>query len=103
MLDIVNKNAVEQAERAKLAAQGLEYVVDNSQLKASSPGLLFRNSKEMSDVCPIQGAFWGSTVKGLDEGDGWIKVGQLYLPMKTRGCQVLTLKKAEQDLSTPEY
>ena len=35
-------------------------------------------------------AEWGSCVSGVDEGDGWFKVGELYLPTELNGVSVLT-------------
>jgi len=37
---------------------------------------------------------WGTTVAGVDQGDGWLKVGDQYLPMSINGTQVLTRKAA---------
>ena len=34
-------------------------------------------------------ATWGSTVAGFDDGDGWVKVGEKYLPTTVCGKQVL--------------
>ena len=33
-------------------------------------------------------ATWGSTVAGFDDGDGWVKVGEKYLPTTFCGKQV---------------
>lgn len=44
-------------------------------------------------------AVWGSTIQGIDEGDGWVKVerkdrsgNQLFLPESVRGNRVLVLQ-----------
>merc|ERR1712147_262618 len=34
-------------------------------------------------------ASWGSTVHGVSEGDGWLKVGNWYLPMEVDGHETL--------------
>lgn len=69
-----------------------QYLIDNSMLQAEGhSGVQYRLSKNMQDK--IQGAkpaLWGEVVLGLDEGDGWLKVGQHYLPMAVKGVPVLT-------------
>jgi len=70
------------------------YLIDNSLLKIQkSPGVAFRHSKTESDkVMTGPGpAKWGDTVEGTDEGDGWLKVGHLYLPMLHQGVPIIKL------------
>jgi len=67
-----------------------KYRVDNSKLMASSEGLQFRGSKRWEDRADAQ-VQWGETVMGVDEGDGWLKVGNLYLPFIANNCPVLVL------------
>lgn len=81
--------------RARASAYGaelVEYLVDNSQLQAQTHGLGFRRSKEMHDLDDGQDhlAHWGSSVRGQDEGNGWLRVGHRYLPMVLHGAQVLS-------------
>mmetsp|Transcript_88190 Transcript_88190/g.175130 ORF Transcript_88190/g.175130 Transcript_88190/m.175130 type:complete len:355 (+) Transcript_88190:107-1171(+) len=70
-----------------------DYIVDNSILKADSPGLGYFFSKNLDDPA---GMFmyksWGTTVTGVDEGDGWLQVGDRYLPLTFNGIRVLTPK-----------
>merc|ERR550514_1602317 len=53
------------------------YRVDNSQLKADAASLAFRRTKRLDDQIPqvAGGARFGTTVRGSDDGDGWLKVG----------------------------
>jgi len=70
-----------------------EYIVDNRGLFEGTHRLAFRKSKNEDD-CEmwIEGPAWGTKVMGTDEGDGWVKVGDLFLPTTLGGVQVLTPK-----------
>ena len=82
------------------------FLLDNSVLKADAPGLVCRFSKNFSDRSG-ENLRWGSTVKGIDEGDGWVKVlrgsdgwvsgfpGSRYLPLQIDSVPVLKLLPAE--------
>jgi len=50
------------------------YRVDPTEFKPDSLALGYRNSKQLDDLDPRPGVFWGSAVQGVDEGDGWVKV-----------------------------
>lgn len=65
------------------------YLVDNSRLGAETRGLQFRLSKRPDDR-DGSAAVWGSTVEGREEGGGWLRVGDRYLPMEVDGVPVLT-------------
>merc|ERR1719444_203428 len=68
--------------------RGATYVLDNSELKSTSAGLGYRASKSLEgDAHNI--AKWGSTVVGIDQHDGWLKVGLRYLPMEMSGCRTM--------------
>jgi len=71
-----------------------EYYVDNRKLSFRTPGLGFRRSKDLNDKDPSNLANWGSLVRGVNEGDGWLKVMKSgavrYLPFQTDGITVLT-------------
>jgi len=71
-----------------------EYLVDNSQLRTNMAGLAYRFSKRLEDTDPREvpagGPPFGSTVTGVDLGDGWLKVGDRFLPMEIHGSRVLT-------------
>lgn len=67
-----------------------QYRVDNSILQARTHGLGYRFSKRGEDIDKTSTAPWGTTVVGIDQGDGWLQVGEKYLPMKSCGKPVLT-------------
>eukprot|EP00411_Alexandrium_monilatum_P126434 CAMPEP_0175633674 /NCGR_PEP_ID=MMETSP0097-20121207/773_1 /TAXON_ID=311494 /ORGANISM="Alexandrium monilatum, Strain CCMP3105" /LENGTH=317 /DNA_ID=CAMNT_0016939239 /DNA_START=95 /DNA_END=1048 /DNA_ORIENTATION=+ len=48
----------------------------------------------MNDLDKTTTATWGTCVLGVDEGDGWLRVGTKYLPMECSGKCVLTPKVA---------
>jgi len=80
-----------RAERSDCA-----YFVDNSTLQADSPGLEYCRSRCLDDPeVPPRFAHWGTTVQGMDQGDGWLRVGSRgeagrhYLPMALQGVSVL--------------
>eukprot|EP00439_Symbiodinium_sp_Y106_P075744 s572_g15.t1 len=63
-----------------------EYVVDNSDLQADAPGVAFRFSRQLNDrddVRPV--AQWGC----IDTGDGWVQIGDRFLPQEVGGKKVL--------------
>lgn len=72
------------------------YLVDNRFLSSTSLGLAYRRSKHFEDVVGMGvgtgpcTAAWGSTVLGINEGDGWLRVGSMFLPMEANGVPVLT-------------
>lgn len=66
------------------------YLVDNSFLRAETSGLAFRFSKRVDDVdLETPAPTWGSEIDGVDCGDGWLKVGDMYLPMALHGMCVV--------------
>lgn len=78
---------------AKLSSTGMTFRVHtDGPLMASTVGLTWRLSKHLGDRdktrTPVP---WGSTVVGIDEGDGWVKVGGRYLPTSVRGAQTLSI------------
>lgn len=62
------------------------YVVSNVNLKSSAPGITYRSSGGLS-VSKVQ--LFGSVVVGTEQGDGWLKVGDRYLPMEVDGRKVI--------------
>jgi len=65
-------------------------MVDNSLYESPSYGIIYRLSKDNEDKDAEQLAEWGTCVSGVDEGDGWFRVGSLYLPVELGGVRVLT-------------
>lgn len=76
--------------RKRLAAQESDWHVDNGELQRNSFGLAYRNSKNLNDKQKTSYAPFDSLVVGSDEGDGWLKVSQGYLPMKVDDKTVLS-------------
>merc|ERR1719215_1132771 len=66
-----------------------EWITDNSKLGAETNGIRYRKSKSLQDVHPEKVVEWNSKVRGVDEGDGWLRVDDLYLPLTSSGVPVL--------------
>lgn len=87
--------------RTKAKPKVTRYLVDNSLRKADSMGCAYRNSMTFADFAQ-QGAPWGSEVMGIDQGNGWIRVGTFFLPMTSDGVQILVpLDEAEHEEEVP--
>jgi len=71
------------------ATNGTRYLVDNSKLQANTRGLSYRLSKNNKDRDPRTVAMWDSQVRGIDQGDGWLKVGDCFLPLMLKDVPVL--------------
>eukprot|EP00929_Paragymnodinium_shiwhaense_P081120 TRINITY_DN42385_c0_g1_i1.p1 TRINITY_DN42385_c0_g1~~TRINITY_DN42385_c0_g1_i1.p1 ORF type:complete len:475 (+),score=108.79 TRINITY_DN42385_c0_g1_i1:147-1571(+) len=70
----------------------VDYAVDNSTCRAAEPGVAYCSSKDLSDRSSSAGdpeARFGSTVQGVDEGDGWLRVVDRYLPTHLNGKRVI--------------
>jgi len=76
-------------------AKPKDYMVDNRQLKAKTSGLSYCCSKQPGDAVAGATALWGTTVSGIDEGDGWLAVTRRgcdrFLPFTLGGVPVLSL------------
>eukprot|EP00929_Paragymnodinium_shiwhaense_P036103 TRINITY_DN19398_c0_g1_i1.p1 TRINITY_DN19398_c0_g1~~TRINITY_DN19398_c0_g1_i1.p1 ORF type:complete len:499 (+),score=138.73 TRINITY_DN19398_c0_g1_i1:96-1592(+) len=81
---------VEEAVGMQNEEKGI-YLVDNTWLKANTERVAYRVSKRLDDY-DTTGAAWGSTVTGVDEGDGWLRIGERYLPMRLQDHPVLTFQ-----------
>lgn len=83
--------ALREQETRKKSGPVREYLVDTCDLKADTVGLALRRSKSVLDreweVC---GPLWGSTIAGVDHGDGWVQVNQHFLPIELDDMVVLT-------------
>jgi len=86
--------AVEGSAAPPATVAPFKFLIDNSVLQVkSSPGIAFRNSKCDSDKVKTGEpgpAKWGDILEGIDEGDGWLKVGEVYLPMEYKGVPIVT-------------
>mmetsp|Transcript_46646 Transcript_46646/g.123189 ORF Transcript_46646/g.123189 Transcript_46646/m.123189 type:complete len:322 (-) Transcript_46646:12-977(-) len=84
------------AQRTARAEEWLEgrlstkFVVDNSHLRALTVGMAWRLTT-CAKNCDrsIDGPYWGTTVSGVDLGDGWVRCGPRYLPKFLEGEPVL--------------
>lgn len=79
------------------------FVLDCSLLDAKMqkrPGVAFRQSKDATDKVKGNIAKWGEVVKGIDQGDGWLKVGDLYLPMQHQGIDLLKRSTGAEEATT---
>mmetsp|Transcript_107777 Transcript_107777/g.286919 ORF Transcript_107777/g.286919 Transcript_107777/m.286919 type:complete len:651 (-) Transcript_107777:132-2084(-) len=70
-------------------SSGVRFLVDNSILNAKTRGLSFRFSKNSQDKDERAVALWGSEVVGVDQRDGWLKVGDCFLPMMLKDVPTL--------------
>merc|ERR1719433_706869 len=74
-----------------IAPTAKKFLVDNSHLHHKGPGLLWRSGKELSStLSKDQYVAWGTMVDGFDAGDGWVRVGNRFLPKEIRGVAVIT-------------
>lgn len=56
------------------SARGSAYLVDDGERLVGTDGLAYRFTKRLGDRDPDRSVAWGSTVQGVDERDGWIRV-----------------------------
>lgn len=79
------------AAAAATTGEEQEYLVDNSLFQANTKGCAMRERKH-TNAKVVGGCPWGSTVRGVSEGGGWIKVGHgKFMPLELDGVRVLTL------------
>lgn len=72
------------------ASEPQEFLIENRNLSANTIGLAYRFSKDPEDRDrEVPGPSWGSTVRGIDCGDGWLQVGARFLPMQLHGRSVV--------------
>lgn len=90
-----------QAVQAVVVAQLAQaYLVDNSAVKGAVPhGLGYRNSTNVQDIDWGECAPWGSIVHGVDQKDGWVRVGNRFLPMQLYGVTVLKLLESQEEVN----
>jgi len=82
--------------------QGMNrYVVSNNVLQSSAPGIAYRYSKSMDQDSHKIAAF-GSILVGTEQVGGFLKVGNMYLPMKEMGKTVIFLQGKEPPAGTSE-
>jgi len=68
----------------------VDYVVTRDYIQTDAPGLAYRASMDLEDREPYNSlSLWGAVVRGTPSGMNWLKVGELYLPMRISGHPVL--------------
>lgn len=73
------------------------YLVFNEDLANRTSGLAFRLCKRRKHKDNlVKGPRWGTTVRGVDHGDGWLRVGERFLPMALHGKQVVFEQEEEE-------
>ncbi len=68
-----------------------DFIVDNSELQTSTKGMRHRRTRRLDDLHPHGHSFWGSIVKGVNLGDGWVRLSStgLFLPTHLKGVPVV--------------
>lgn len=70
-------------EAGTVSSENEPYSVCRPSASTTAPGIAYRKSKDFNDkVHGDRIAFYGSSVQGVDEGDGWVRIGNFYLPMQ---------------------
>jgi hypothetical protein len=98
---------LDAAELEMLGGYGDPYIVDNSNLKSNTrlnpktakklyegDGLVFREEKVL-DAKTNKVAPWGAVVCGTKDKDGWLKVGEYFLPLTMYSVPVMTPQAAK--------
>mmetsp|Transcript_71649 Transcript_71649/g.213839 ORF Transcript_71649/g.213839 Transcript_71649/m.213839 type:complete len:226 (-) Transcript_71649:72-749(-) len=71
-----------------------EYLVSKGSFPTDTPGLGYRASKvfedKLGDDVYVE---WGSKVRGIPTGDGWLEVDGKFLPMQMEGFPVVHLQE----------
>lgn len=78
------------------------YRVDRGKLESavSNAGLALCRSKNIKDTgLKKQWIPWGSTILGTATNDGWVQLGNRYLPMEIGGQPVVVEKVVQTDLT----
>jgi len=75
---------------ADVRAQEAVFVLDNSQLRATTAGVQHRRSKRLQDAV-AERTRWGDKVLGMDCGDGWVRIAPSghFLPIFVDKVRVL--------------
>jgi len=92
-------NVPTQMLRRPISPGMSDYYVDNSWLNHKGVGVKYRHSKNMHNKS-AEYAPWASLVVGRDEGDGWLRVADGFLPMEVNGAPVL-IKRERLGKPTP--
>ena len=83
----------------------VEFLVDadDEVTLGKAPGLAYRVTKRLYDRNDDRELVrWGTTVRGVDRGDGWLRVGDHYLPMSVNGVAVVHPRKPLAEIAAEE-
>jgi len=91
------KFALRCANRNSSTTTGALYLVDKqgAQLPGKGIGYYFSKRSQDRDIRTL--AHWGTVVRGVDHGDGWLEVGECFLPMQLEEKPVLKLIERPAD------
>jgi len=78
------------------------FMVDNANLQAATNGMGYRFRKITWDRDIKTIARWGSMVEGVDHGDGWVQVGDCFLPTTVQDKPVLKLQQTRSKLAVAD-
>jgi len=71
-----------------IVSEAQHFLVKKGDLPSATQGVRYRKSKfdyDRDDAVEP----WGSVVAGFDEGDGWVRVHDRFLPFSIQGQSVL--------------
>mmetsp|Transcript_27948 Transcript_27948/g.80553 ORF Transcript_27948/g.80553 Transcript_27948/m.80553 type:complete len:219 (+) Transcript_27948:83-739(+) len=83
------------APASELQVGASTFLVDNRHLQARTNGVGYRFTKRLSDRDLTAVAHWGANVQGQDEGDGWVRIGDCFLPKMLNGHPVLNSSRGD--------
>lgn len=71
-------------------AASTKFLVHNTDSKLKGRGVLYRTAMTLNSTAgQDRYEAWGATVEAIDKRGAWVKVGDLYLPKRLNGVQVL--------------
>jgi len=100
--------AVVSGTRVLTEVMERSFLVDNSLLQDPTKGLGYRTMKDMNQKVQDDPSIvpWGKIVRGIDEGDGWLRVESYgetrFLPMMVRSMRVITEVSEEAQRATEQ-
>lgn len=97
-LPVILPGSSEKASAVFLPGVEGEYLVDNRSYRATTIGLCYRFNKDLNSRNADRIEPWGSMVSGIADDEGWLRIGDQYLPMMLDGLPVLTLMQAAEEM-----
>jgi len=92
------QSAAQLASAPSIEEGEADFIADCSLAGLSTRGIQHRFNRFHTDLHPSAGTLWGSVLRGVDLGDGWIRASStgLFVPMELNGAQVLFPKETEE-------